>query len=311
MLNRRHLRIRVLQMLYSWNHSTERDLVKTEKSFLRSLNKIEELYILLLLYIVEVRDYANNYSEEAKNKKMPTQDDLVPNTKFINNLFILKLKEESNLLTVASSFKRSFAGKEEMIRKIYLNIVKTDLYQNYLADENQSFDTDKKFVMNLFSKHLVDSELFQDYLNDEDIYWDDDLPFITSMVVKTIKDSDEKEVKLFSLFKDSEEKSFGLDLLRKACIHSERFSELIATKTKNWDLERVALIDLIMMQMALAEILELPTVPVKVTINEYVELAKYYSTANSKKFVNGILDSLLSDLKSEGLIKKSGRGLIE
>jgi len=242
---------------------------------------------------------------------MPTKDDLAPNTKFINNSFILKLKEDSNLLSVANAFKRSFAGKEEMIRNIYLKVVKTELYQNYLADENQTFDLDKKFVSNLLSKHLVEDSLFQDFLNDEDIYWDDDLPFITSMVVKTIKDSNEKGVKLFSLFKDSEEKSFGIDLLRKTCIHSDRFSDLIATKTKNWELERVALMDLIMMQMALAEILELPTVPVKVTINEYVELAKYYSTANSKKFVNGILDSLLSDLKSEGLIKKTGRGLIE
>ena len=145
----------------------------------------------------------------------------------------------------------------------------------------------------------------------QDIFWDDDFPFICSMVIKTIKDSTSNKIELFELFKDTDEKDFALNLLRQSIIHAEDFSELISSKTKNWDLERVAQMDLILMQMTLAELLKMPSVPVKVTINEYIELAKYYSTPNSKNFVNGILDSLLIELKREGAIKKMGRGLIE
>jgi N utilization substance protein B len=180
-----------------------------------------------------------------------------------------------------------------------------------MSSPNQNFDEDKKFVLKIFSKKMVDSELFQDYLRDKDIYWEDDLPFITSMITKNIKDSKQNSIGLLSLFKDKEEEIFALDLFRKAITNSDRFSELISVKVNNWEIERVAQMDLILMQMALTELVEMPTVPVKVSMNEYIDLAKYYSTERSKKFVNGILDNLVSELLKEGTIKKTGRGLIE
>lgn len=311
MLNRRHLRIRVLQFVYSWKKSNLTDIVVLEKQFLKSLNKVEELYLFLLLYILEVRDFAENYSEDSKKKQLPTDNDLNPNTKFINNLFLTKLRDESVLIGKAGHSKLSFADENNMIKSIYFKMVESEVYISYMNEEIVDFETDKKFIVKLFSKVLIEMEVFQDFLSEQDIFWDDDFPFICSMVIKTIKDSNTDKIELFELFKDTDEKDFAVNLLRQSIIHSEEFAELISSKTKNWDLDRVAQMDLILMQMALSELLKMPSVPVKVTINEYIELAKYYSTPNSKNFVNGILDSLLIELKREGAIKKMGRGLIE
>lgn len=311
MLNRRHLRIRVLQALYAWQKTPEKDLAKAEKAFLKSLQEVEALYIFLLLYLVELRDNAANFIEESKIKRLPTQEDLNPNTKFIDNLFLNSLKDDTSLLSLAGAYKLSYAGEEAMMKKIFLNLKKTQDYQEYLDVEDQDFESDKRFLSKIFGKFLVEEEYFQNLLEDKNIHWDDDLPFISSMVVKTIKDSQEGEIQLMSLFKDEEDNQFCLDLFRKTIIHTDRFTELISSKTSNWEIERVAQIDLLLMQMALTEILEMPTVPVKVAMNEYIDMAKYYSTPKSKNFVNGILDSLLIEFKKEGTIKKTGRGLIE
>lgn len=311
MLNRRHLRIKVLQALYAWNQASEKNLARSEKDFLNSLAKIEELYILLMLYIVEIRDFANNHIEDSKYKKLPSENDLSPNTKFVDNLFITQLVDETRLMIKASDFKLSFSGKHEMIRNVFFKITKSKEYINYMSNPERSFDEDKKLVLKIFSKQMVDVELFQDYLRDADIFWEDDLPFITSMITKNIKESSPERIQLLSLFKDKAEEKFAMDLFRKAISNSERFSELISVKVKNWEIERVAQMDLILMQMALTELVEMPTVPVKVSMNEYIDLAKYYSTERSKKFVNGILDNLVGELTKEGIIKKTGRGLIE
>ncbi|MDB0006691.1 transcription antitermination factor NusB [Flavobacteriales bacterium] len=311
MLNRRHLRIRVLQFVYSWNKSKDTDIVKVEKQFLKSLEKVEELYILLLLILIEVRDFAEDFQEDAKKKKLPSDEDLNPKTKFLDNLFIQKLKDDTSLMSKANELKLSFSDSRSLIKAIYLEIIKTPLYENYISEEETGFDVDKKFILKLFSKHIIDMAALQDFLNEQDIYWDDDLPFVSSMIVKTIKESSDSNTSLFDLFNNKEEKDFALNLLRFSIIHSDEYTELISSKTKNWDIDRVALMDLILMQMALTELLKMPQIPVKVSINEYLELAKYYSTPNSKNFVNGILDNLYIELKRKGLITKTGRGLIE
>lgn len=311
MLNRRHLRIKVLQALYAWNQSSDKDIVRFEKDFLKSLDKINELYILLLLFIVELRDYANDHIENSKHKKLPTQNDLTPNTKFIDNLFISKLVEDTRLMVLGSEFKLSFSDNRDMIKNIFLEISKSEEFIYYMSISDQNFNDDKKFILKIFSKQMVEAELFQDYLRDLNIYWEDDLPFITSMITKNIKDSDHDNISLLSLFKDKEEEKFAINLFRKAITNSDRFSELISVKVNNWEIERVAQMDLILMQMALTELIEMPTVPVKVSMNEYIDLAKYYSTERSKKFVNGILDNLVNELIKDGTIKKTGRGLIE
>jgi len=311
MLNRRHLRIRVLQFVYSWNKSKDTNIVKIEKQFLKSLDKVEELYILLLLILVEVRDFAEDFQEDAKYKKLPSDNDLNPNTKFIDNLFIQKLKDDTSLMSKANELKLSFSDSRSLLKAVYLEIIKSSTYEDYLSSNEVTFETDTKFIMKLFSKHVVDIVALQDFLNEQYIFWDDDLPFVSSMIVKTIKEASEENITLFNLFNNKEDKEFSLSLLRHSIIHSDEFNDMISSKTKNWEIDRVALMDLILMQMALAELLKMPQIPVKVSINEYLELAKYYSTPNSKNFVNGILDTLQIELKQKGLIKKTGRGLIE
>ena len=311
MLNRRHLRIRVLQALYAWHQSPERDLVKAEKAFLKSLKEVKELYVFLLLYLVEIRDYAANFIEESKIKKLPTKEDLNPNTKFIENLFLNELKNDTTLLSLAAEFKFSYASDFEMVKNFFLSLKKTHEYKEYMSIEDQDFCSDKNFISKIFGKFLIEQNHFQHLLHEKNIHWDDDLPFISSMVVKTIKHSEKGKIDLMPLFKNKEDEKFCLDLFRKTIIHSDTFTELISSKTSNWEIERVAHIDLLLMQMALTEILKMPTVPVKVAMNEYIDIAKYYSTPKSKNFVNGILDSLLLEFKKEGTIKKTGRGLIE
>ena len=310
MLNRRHIRIRVLQFVYSWHKSNKEDITSLEKYFLKSLNKIEELYLLLLLYIIEIRDFAENFSEDSKNKQLPSRNDLNPNKKFINNLFLKKLRDDSDLINRVRSSKLSFSNEQNIIKSVYFKMIESELYTTYMSDVSNDFELDKKFIVKLFSKELIEIEIFQDFLSEQAIFWQDDYPFICNMVIKTIKDSNKDKIELFKLFKNTDDKDFAVNLLRYSLINSDEYSDLIASKTKNWDLERVAQIDLILMQMALSELLKIPSVPVKVTINEYIELAKYYSTPNSKNFVNGILDSLLIQLNREGAIKKMGRGLI-
>ena len=272
---------------------------------------MEELYTFLLLYLLELRDYAANFIEESKIKRLPTQEDLNPNKKFIDNLFLNVLKDHTNLLTLADAYKLSYVGQEEMVKKIFFKLIETQEYQEYMGVENQDFESDKKFVSKIFGKFLVEQDHFQHLLEEKNIHWDDDLPFISSMVVKTIKDSQQGKIQLMSLFKDKEDKQFCLVLFRKTITNVERFTKLISSKTSNWEIDRIAQIDLLLMQMALTEILEMPKVPVKVAMNEYIDMAKYYSTPKSKNFVNGILDSLLIEFKKEGTIKKTGRGLIE
>lgn len=310
MLNRRHLRIRVLQFLYSVSLEGTEDISIVEKRFLKSLSMIEELYLRLFLMVLELQDYYKNYIEDSQKRKLPTKNDLNPNTTFLDNQFLKNIRENSDFFNIINKKKISFSSESKLIQKIYHSLSEQEFYNDYLSQEN-NFETDKKFVTKAIGKYLVDLDLFQDYLNDQNIFWEDDLPFITSMVLKTIKDATLEEVEFLKLFKDSDEKEFALGLLRQSVINQDSFSKLIEEKTKNWDLDRVAQMDLLMMQMALAELLKMPTVPTKVTINEYIELAKYYSTPKSKSFVNGVLDSLLADLMKEGQINKIGRGLIE
>ena len=310
MLNRRHIRIRVLQFVYSWHKSNKVDIASLEKHFLKSLNKIEELYLLLLLYILEIRDFAENFSEDSKKKQLPSQNDLNPNKKFINNLFLKKLRDDSVLIKKVRNSKLSFSNEQNVIKSVYFKMIESELYTSYMSDLSFDFELDKKFIVKLFSKELIEMEVFQDFLSEQAIFWQDDYPFICNMVIKTIKDSNKDKIELFELFKNTDDKDFAFNLLRYSLINSDEYSNLIASKTKNWDLERVAQMDLILMQMALSELLKMPSVPVKVTINEYIELAKYYSTPNSKNFINGVLDSLLIELNKEGAIKKMGRGLI-
>ena len=318
MLSRRQLRIKVLQALYAFFQSKENRIDIAEKKLLKSIEKLYELYIFQLSFILEIFEYAEKRIEEAKNKFLPTESDLNPNKKFINNKFLKQLSENKDLIKKIDALKISWSDEKNLIRKTFLKISESNKYKDYMSLSYNSYHADKEIVIKLLKKEISENEVLKNYYEDRSIYWVDDYYAVTMLIIKTIKlfqeDWDEF-VPLPSIYKTSdkennEDRKFIIELFRKTIIHSREYEQLIDKKTKNWELDRIAVMDIILIKMALAELLEFPNIPVKVTMNEYIELSKLFSTPKSKIFVNGILDKLIVDLNKKNLINKTGRGLM-
>lgn len=318
MLSRRQLRIKVLQALYAFFQSKENRIDIAEKKLLKSIEKLYELYIFQLSFILEIFEYAEKRIEEAKNKFLPTESDLNPNKKFINNKFLKQLSENKDLIKKIDALKISWSDEKNLIRKTFLKISESNKYKDYMSSSDNSYYADKEIVIKLLKKEISENEILKNFYEDRSIYWVDDYYAVTMLIIKTIKlfqeDWDEF-VPLPSIYKTSdkdgnEDRKFIIELFRKTIIHSREYEQLIDKKTKNWELDRIAVMDIILIKMALAELLEFPNIPVKVTMNEYIELSKLFSTPKSKIFVNGILDKLIVDLNKKNLINKTGRGLM-
>jgi transcription antitermination protein NusB len=313
MISRRIIRTKVLQVLYAYYSSTEKSLNNTEKELFFCIQKTYDLYHYLLYLVIEIADYAEQRIEIRKNKHQPTSEDLNPNTKFINNLMIHKLRENRQLNAYLSQKKLSWANNNGLIKELYLFLTESDFYQEYMAEKKNSFSEDRKFVEKIFNKIILITEDLYEVLEEQSIYWNDDIEFVVSMISKTLKkfsersDSDER---LLPLFKDQDDRDFAKDLLRKSIINHDELRDLIKEHSQNWDLDRIAFMDILIMQLAVTEFLYFPSIPTKVSLNEYIELSKYYSTDKSRNFINGILDKTLKDLKTTGKINKLGRGLI-
>jgi N utilization substance protein B len=291
-----------------------------EKQLLVSLDKLYELYIRQLSLLIEVSDFARRRIEENKLKFLPTEEDLHPNTRFIDNRFITQLANNRDFLKKSHSFKISWADEEELIRKLYNTLRESDFFISYMDGPEPSYNEDKELAENIFNRIFAESELLQSFFEERSIYWSDDFEISLIMLQKTIKgfraDHDEYTA-LPALLKDehdadgSEDLDFVKNLYRKTIIHSEEFNTIIADKAQNWELDRIALMDILLLKMAMTEFIDFPSVPVKVTLNEYIELAKSFSTPKSKIFINGILDKLIVEFKANGKLVKSGRGLME
>jgi transcription antitermination protein NusB len=286
-----------------------------EKELLHSIEKIYELYLFLLLVLPEVTDLAAKKIEERKQKILPTKEDLNPNTKFINNQLIAKLKANRPLNYALSKQKVNWANDSDFIRKIYLEIKGTEEYEKYIANPERSFDEDKELIISLYKKLIAGSEELEQLFEEKSIYWMNDIELIDSMVVKTYKSFTEntnEDHPILKLYNDEEEdKEYVVNLFRKTILNEYEYENLISDKTQNWEIDRIALMDILIMKMAVCELLNFPSIPVKVTLNEYIEISKWYSTPKSKIFVNGILDKIIADLKGQDKIKKTGRGLME
>ncbi|MFC2100437.1 transcription antitermination factor NusB [Bacteroidota bacterium] len=319
MLNRRLLRIKVLQALYAFFQSGDDRVDISEKNLIHSIEKIYELYIYQLSLFLEVVNFARNRSKEAKTKYFPSDEELNPNTKFINNPIIHKLENNLELKEKIDYFKISWVEEKDMIRRIYLSIQDSREYKEYIESEEQSFHEDREFVIKLFKKSISRSPSLHYYYEEKNIFWAEDFHTVTILILKTFNAIDEhwdENAKLPSLYKMNdqgvnEDKEFIKMLLRKAIIRNKEYKESIAERAKNWDIERIAVIDFIIIIMAICEFVDFTSIPVKVTMNEYIEISKLYSTPKSKIFINGILDKLLADFKTEKKIVKMGRGLME
>lgn len=315
MINRRHLRIKVLQALYSWFQSGDGDYGKSERELMKNIDKIYELYLLYLLLLSDLQTIASNRIEDGKAKKLPTRQDLEPNLKFVENPVLELISKNKSLQAEAHRRKLSWGPEMDMLKKIFQEIRNSDVFAKYMDDPGRNFVDAQEFVVTIFKDFVANSEALQNWLEEVNIHWLDDIDLVCAAVIKTIKGFQEKSdefIRLLPLYKDPEEdEKFVKDLFRKTIMNSAETEALISSKTDNWELERIASMDMILMKMAITEVSEFSTIPVKVTLNEFIEISKFYSTPKSNGFINGILDKVFAQLKSEGKIKKIGRGLIE
>jgi len=314
MLNRRHLRIKVLQILYAFFQSKEIDVVKAQNELLLSVERMYDLYLYLLLTIPELKRAAETNNENRKNKLRPNESDLMPNLKWVENSLVLKIEESKDLNKVSSARKVNWLGAEnqEIFRKMFLQVKDSETYFEFMENGLKDFEEDKKFALALFKNEIINSEFLHNYIEDKSIYWLDDIDLCCSMALKTLKTAaPDKEISILSLYKeDDDEKEFILNLCRNTIemdVENEKLIEILAV---NWEVDRIAKMDVLLLKMALVELQTCSSIPTKVTMNEYIEISKFYSTPKSNLFINGILDKAISQLTKEKKTKKSGRGLV-
>lgn len=307
MINRVLIRIRVVQILFSYSQGETTDMKKAENELLFSLQKSYDLYFYLLLLLVELTDSYAQKVDNRKSKLLPTEEDIKPNTKLLSNKFILQLRENLELNKYLKDRPFSWYDHDTFVRKMLENILNSDIYKEYMDCDSHSYDDDREFWRKTF-KHIIctDEELYT-LLEDESLYWNDDIEIIESFVLKTIKRFEENKgaaQELLPMFKDDSDREFAVKLLRESLWDGKEYRELIDKYTKNWESERIALMDMVIMQIAIGEIVSFPSIPISVTLNEYIDIAKSYSTAKSASFINGILDAIVKELKEEKKIIK-------
>lgn len=313
MLNRRHLRIKVLQALYAYFQSDEENYIRTERELFQSVDRIYDLYLYLLLTFSELKNLGEYRIEENKKKIFPTEEDLNPNRKLVDNAIIRLLEENSKLRELSEDRKVNWVGDEnhEIFRKMYIHIRESETYFEYMNNGQSGFEEDLAFIVELFKIEVANFPQLYTFFEDKSIHWIDDIDLACSMVIKTLKSATEEGVQLMDLYKDPEdEKEFIQNLLKKTISMDGENEKLIDELTSNWELDRIAKMDIILMKMAVTEFQVFKTIPTKVTLNEYIEISKFYSTPKSNGFINGVLDKAIHRLTSEDKILKVGRGLM-
>ncbi|HOK27022.1 MAG TPA: transcription antitermination factor NusB [Bacteroidales bacterium] len=313
MLSRRLLRIKALICLYAYNRRDDGDLAKAENELMFSINKSYELYFYLLLLILELADVALEKINFGLRKKMPSKEDLNPNRRFVDNRIIAQLRINNALKKYQESKRISWNINPDLPKILYNQMVKWEPYIKYMNDEKTGYSEDKKFITKLVTDFFPSSEELLNAFEEQSIYWNDDIDYISLMVEKTLKKfkaNSGPEVPLMPLFKNEDDEHFVKHLFRQAILKAKQNIELIDRNTTNWEVERIALMDRLVMQLAITEIVEFEEIPVKVTLNEYIEIAKQYCTSKSSNFVNGILDKIVKEMREKGLFRKSGRGLL-
>ncbi|MBI3503076.1 MAG: transcription antitermination factor NusB [Bacteroidetes bacterium] len=315
MLSRRFIRIKVMQALYAFFHSEDREKAKYEKEMFQSFEKTYDLYLLLLLLLIEIREQGRNLIAIRKTKHLPSPEDLRANTKFIDNKIFSILSINRQLAAESKKRNISWENDKDMARKLFSKIQESSAYKSYMSNSERSFKNDKKFLSEIYIETIAPDELLQFFFEEKNIHWADDIDFVNSLVLKTIAyipESASDNMPLAHLYKDEkEDKKYAKELFEEVITHSAEEEKMIQSKTENWELERIAFMDVLLMKLAITEFLFFPTIPVKVSLNEYIELAKQYSTPKSSVFVNGILDKLLAEFKKDGRLQKQGRGLVE
>ncbi|MFD0977983.1 transcription antitermination protein NusB [Salinimicrobium gaetbulicola] len=312
MLTRRHIRVKVMQSLYAYSQSENDNINSEEKFLLKSMEEMYDLYLLLLNLFVEIKDHAADFMEKSQQKHLPSEEDRDPNKKFVNNELISLLEANTGLQNGIENRKLNhWKHDDEYVGILWNEIKNSEIYEEYMVSRTGTFKEDKDFLIKVFKEIIAPNEKLYDYLEDKKITWIDDLPLVNTAIVKMLqKLQSGKEHALTRLVKSTDDKDFAVQLFRKTLLNDESLAQEMEGKTPNWDKERIADLDTILIKMAICEFLKFPSIPVKVTINEYLEIAKEYSTPKSSIFINGILDKLSKEYQEEGKLNKMGRGLM-
>jgi N utilization substance protein B len=314
MLNRRHLRIKVLQTLYAFSQHEDKEFLWAKKELFKAIDQMYELYISLLLIFPELKTKAELRMEENKTKMLPTEEDIDPNLKFIENKVIQCLEESAELRHQSELLKVDWRGdeKQELLRKMHNSMRQSEVFFEFMNNENEGFEEDLSFLVQLFKSDIANFQLLYDYYEEKSVYWLDDIDLACSMTIKTLKNfKEEGENLILPLYKpNDDEQDFVSDLLRETIKRRPENLKIIDQFTKNWELDRIARMDVFLMELAITELVTFNNIPTKVTLNEYIEISKFYSTPKSSTFINGVLDKVITHLEKEGEIKKSGRGLM-
>ncbi len=311
MLSRRLLRVKVAKNLYAHLKSGSDNLKASEKNLVESIDKAYDLYFQMMSLIVEVAHYAESRIEINKNKKLPTYEDLNPNRRFVDNAVIHLIATSDSVNDVIARRKLSWAPYSDAVKDVYNRMVESEYYKKYMSASICTFSDDRRFVEEFFTS-LEEDEALNDVVNDMSLLWTDDYGFALYMAVRTVQNLKQShtEVKVLPKFKNEEDLDFAKTLFIKALVNFEDNQEIVDKYSSNWDVERVVFMDSLILSIALAELIYFESIPVKVTLDEWIDIAKYYSSPTSSNFVNGVLDKIVNDLQQDGRIKKSGRGLL-
>jgi N utilization substance protein B len=303
-----------MQSIYALKHSNQEGLKKEEAFLNKSMQDMFDLFIVNLNLLTHIQKRAKIFYEQSQKKHLASEEEKSPNLKFINNKLIKKIKSSNSLDKINYTKKLDvWAFDDEYPALIWDELRESDLYKAYLLNEDDSFETDKRFIIDCYKEIIASNDKLYEYYEDYKLTWIDDLPIVNTSLVRFLKHVPHyiKELKFPDLFKNDDDHEFALDLLRKTMLNETEVSKDVVKNAKNWEKDRIADLDYIMLIMACTELTRFPSIPVKVTINEYLEIAKDYSTPKSSNFINGLLDKIVKQYKSEKRLNKSGRGLIE
>lgn len=308
MLSRRLLRVKVMQMVYAHTQQNDVNGDAVEKELFHSISKSHELYHYMLLLPLALKKLAAKQIENGRNKLRPSSSDLNPNTRFVNNRLLAQLEANEQLNSYVETTGISWDNDEDLLKTIYKKMRESDAYTEYMDDKNDDFETDRRFILKLYNKILPTFDFLFDALETKCVYWNDEAEFVISIAIKTLKLFDGENgasLQLMPLFKDADDEDFTKTLLRKCLTSYQSTIDLIKAFSKNWDSDRVATLDITIIQMAISEMVSFREIPIRVTLNEYIEISKYYSTDKSHIFINGILEKIVRHLVEKGQISQA------
>jgi transcription antitermination protein NusB len=312
-LTRRHIRVKVLQTIYAMHQSGSEQLDKEVKFLVSSMDSFQDLYLIAVDALVEMRAKELEFQEKSKKKHLVTSVDLNPNTRFIDNKVLIHFCESISLQDLIVKRKiNNWKHNDDLIISLLEDVKNSEIYKEYMDQSVNNFETDRQFMYDIYTHVVAPNEKFYDYLEDYKLTWTDDIPLVNTLILKHLKTlkNTNQPFEVPALYKDDEDKDFGVELFKKTVLNEKSFAQEFIDRTPNWDPERISEVDTIMLKMAICEFLKFPSIPVKVTINEYLEIAKEYATPKSSLFINGILDSLVKDFQTNQRLNKSGRGLL-